>query len=386
MTTITQNITVKLYPNSHMRQYLDSLFGYRRYCWNQALSIWNEQYETYKLNPEANPVPSEYRVRNELVANKQDWQYALSSRVLQLASRDLGNTMNQFFNKTGNYPKFKAKREPKQSFKTDRAKIINGKLRLDKAHGFDKNQFYDIRMSKTIKNDGDLSLTAVRRIGKRYFATLCFTNCSEKTTTFTNKKTAIDVNVGHLNYTNGQVKTLNPKIQHLFEQVTIYQRKLARKRKDNPTTFNNSKKYLITKTKLLNTYRKITCIQKDILHKFTTTMVNDYDKIVIEDLTVHSMMMSHVASKGMQRSSFAKFRQLLTYKCKWYGKQLILADKTYPSTQLCSHCGYRKTGTNKITLTGNTKNHTKHNEFICYNCGYQDDRDHNAVMNLLKLA
>lgn len=369
-----------------MRQYLNSLFGYRRYCWNQALSIWNEQYEIYKLNPETNPVPSEYRVRNELVANKQDWQYALSSRVLQLASHDLGNAMNQFFNKTGNYPKFKVKREPKQSFKTDRAKIINGKLRLDKAHGFDKNQFYDIRMSKTIKNDGDLALTAVRKIGKRYFATLCFTNCSEKTTMFTNKKTAIDVNIGHFDYTNGRVKTLNPKIQHLFEQVAIYQRKLARKRKDNPTTFNNSKKYLITKTKLLNTYRKITCIQEDILHKFTTTIVNDYDKIIIEDLTVHSMMMSHVASKGMQRSSFAKFRQLLTYKCKWYGKQLILADKTYPSTQLCSRCGYRKTGTNKITLAGNTKHHTKHNEFICYNCGYQDDRDHNAVMNLLKLA
>lgn len=385
MTILTKNVTVKLYPNSHMKKYLDTLFGYRRYCWNQALSIWNEQYESYKLNPDSNVVPSEYRVRNELVANKQDWQYKLSSRVLQLAVNDLSNTMKQFFNKTGNYPTFKAKREPKQSFKTDRAKIVDGKLRLDKAHSFNKNQFYDIRMSK-INCDGNLVLTAVRKVGKRYFATLCFKNCHNKVTTFTNKKTAVDVNVSHLNYTDGQAKTLNPRIEQLYQRVNAYQRKLARKRVDNPTTFNKSNKYLAMKTKLLNTYRKITCIQGDILHKFTKQLVNDYDKIVIEDLQVKSMIMTHVASKGMQRSAFAKFRQLLTYKCDWYGKQLILADKTYPSTQLCSRCGYRKTGANKITLAGNSKHHTKHNEFICYNCGYQDDRDHNAVMNLLKLA
>lgn len=385
MTILTKNVTVKLYPNSHMKKYLNTLFGYRRYCWNQALATWNEQYEVYTLNPDNNVKPSEYGVRNELVANKQDWQYALSSRVLQQASIDLGNTMQQFFNKTGNYPKFKSKRERKQSFKTDRAKIVDNKLRLDKAHGFNKNQFYDIRMSK-VNCDGDLVLTAVRKVGKHYFATLCFKNCHNKVTTFTNKKTAVDVNVSHLNYTDGQVQTLNPRIEQLYQRVNVYQRKLARKCVDNPTTFNESNKYLTMRTKLLETYRKITCIQGDILHKFTKQLVSNYDKIVIEDLQVHSMMMSHVASKGMQRSAFAKFRQLLTYKCDWYGKQLILADKTYPSTQLCSRCGYRKTGDNKITLAGNSKHHTKHNEFICYNCGHQDDRDHNAVMNLLKLA
>lgn len=383
---ITKNITVKLYPNSHMRQHLDKLFGYRRYCWNQALAVWTEQYEAYTLNPKDNVYQSEYNVRNELVANKQDWQYNLSSRVLQQASIDLGNAMQQFFNQTGKYPKFKLKNERKQSFKTDRAKINHGKLRLDNPRGVDKSQIYDIRMSKRINFDGDLVLTAIRKIGKRYFATLCFKNCSDETTVYTAKKTAVDVNVGHLNYTDGQVKTLNPRLEQLYQRVNVYQSKLARKRMDNPTTFNTSKKYLTMQTKLLETYRKITCIQEDILHKFTKQLVHDYDKIVIEDLNVKSMMMSHVASKGMQRSAFAKFRQLLTYKCDWYGKQLILADKAYPSTQLCSRCGYRKTGDNKITLYGNAKHGTKHNEFVCYKCGYKDDRDHNAVLNLLKLA
>ena len=79
-------------------------------------------------------------------------------------------------------------------------------------------------------------------------------------------------------------------------------------------------------------------------------------------------------------------RQLATYKCEWYGKKLILADKTYPSTQRCANCGYVKTGADKITLQGNRKHGTKHNEYVCYECGYSNDRDDNAVLNLLALT
>lgn len=106
----------------------------------------------------------------------------------------------------------------------------------------------------------------------------------------------------------------------------------------------------------------------------------------IEDLDVKQMQMTHVASKGLQRSLFGKFRQYLTYKCKWYGKNLILADKYYPSTQRCSSCGYIKKNDERITLQGNLKHHTKHNEYICYQCGAVMNRDENAVQNLLALA
>ncbi|PNQ51746.1 transposase, partial [Ligilactobacillus animalis] len=77
-------------------------------------------------------------------------------------------------------------------------------------------------------------------------------------------------------------------------------------------------------------------IQHDIMQKFTTQLVEEYDKIVIEDLAVKEMQMTHVASKGLQRSMFGHFRQILGYKCDWNGKKLILADKYYPSTQRCS--------------------------------------------------
>ena len=101
------------------------------------------------------------------------------------------------------------------------------------------------------------------------------------------KKTAVDVNVGHFNYTEGQINVLPAKLQR--------------------------------------DYRKIANIQNDLLQKFTTKLVNNYDQIVIEDLAVKKMMMTHVASKGMQRSLFSRFRQILTYKCEWYSKKINLS-------------------------------------------------------------
>ena len=146
-----------------------------------------------------------------------------------------------------------------------------------------------------------------------------------------------------------------------------------------------SNNYLQVRTKLQRDYRKVADIQNDLLQKFTTKLVSDYDKIAIEDLDVKKMQMTHVASKGLQRSLFGYFRQVLTYKAEWYSRYLKLADKYYPSTQRCSNCDHIKTGEDKIGLDGNQKYKTKHNEYICYACGFEMDRDENAVKNLLAL-
>ena len=176
------------------------------------------------------------------------------------------------------------------------------------------------------------------------------------------------------------------KLQKLYKRIKHYQRILARKREANGKLATKSNNYFAVRTKLQRDYRKVANIQNDLLQQFTTKLVNNYDQIVIEDLAVKQMIITHVASKGMQRSLFSRFRQILTYKCDWYGKELILADKTYPSTQRCATCGYVKKGEEKITLQGNKKYGTKHNEYVCYECGYKNDRDENAVLNLLALA
>ena len=126
-------------------------------------------------------------------------------------------------------------------------------------------------------------------------------------------------------------------------------------------------------------------IQHDIVQKFTTELVNNYDQIAIEDLDVKQMQMSHVASKGLQRSLFVCFRQVLAYKRQWYGEELFSADKFCPSTRRCSRCGFVKTGDDKISLDGNRKHKTRHNAYVCYEGGAVMDKDENAVMNLLVL-
>ena len=90
-------------------------------------------------------------------------------------------------------------------------------------------------------------------------------------------------------------------------------------------------------------------------------------------------------AKNLHRSLFGRFKQFMEYKAIKFDKELIIADKYYPSTQRCSYCGHIKTGEDKITLQGNKKYGTNHYEYECYECGYKDNRDHNAVLNLLAL-
>lgn len=371
--------TVRLYPNSHMKAEIDRLCDYRRYCWNLGLEIWNEMYELHLLDKTNNPSPSWRSVRNSLVEQKQDWQYTLSARVLQQALSDLGNAWKHFFNKDqsdwGN-PKFKSKKQPRQGFKSDRIRFVDGKLRLDKPIE-NKSVWYDIRVKGNIL-PYEYGTISIYKVSSKYYASIPYKVPELETKPKTNRNTAVDVNVGHLNYTDGSCNVLPKKLNLYYNRIKHYQKMLARKK---PGSIN----YNEVRAKLQRNYTKVANLQHDIIHKFTTKLVSEYDTIVIEDLDVKHMQMSHVASKGLQRAQFGYFRQCLTYKCEWYGKNLVIADRFYPSTQRCSECGNTKQGEDKITLQGNKKHHTKHSEYLCYNCGSILDRDENAVQNLLQL-
>ena len=376
---------VRLYPNEAMKQVLDDLCDYRRYCWNQGLALWNDMYDASLILEDKKLRPSARKVRDELVANKEDWQYQLSARCLQLAISDLGKAWSNFFKKSlpdWGKPKFKTKKAARQGFKTDRAQIVNGKLRLDKPHGV--KTWADISFKGAKSLGGDLKVVSVYRENGKYWASLPF-EVKKAQKAKTGQQTAVDVNVGHFDYTEGQVKTLPNNLKALYKRIKHYQRLLARKRVTNGKGATQANNYVKTRAKLQRDYRKAANIQHDLVQKFTTMLVNDYDRIAIEDLAVKQMQMSHVASKGLHRSMFGYFKQVLKYKCAWYGKELILADRYYPSTQRCSACGHVKTGEDKVGLDGNKKHKTKHNEYICYDCGAVMDRDENAVRNLLAL-
>ena len=405
------NFQVRLYPNRTMQTVLDSLCDYRRYCWNKGLELWNTLYEqrlislpvelrakikasltdkTIKFSEEERalrsqfPAPSQIVVQNELVAQKADWQCELSARALLLAIQDLVRAWNLFFKdpKTAGKPGFKSRKKPKQGFKTDRAKVIDGRLVLDKPQAY-KGEWSSIRFKGASIPDGKLKLCAVTRTKGKYIATITI-DVEPVALPKTGKKTAVDVNVDHFDTMDGQTSLKPESLDRLYERVRTYQRQLARKRKVNKN-YRHSKGYQATRAKLQATYERIRHIQNDLLHKFTTDLYREFDTVVIEDLDVKGMQMKKKA-KNLHRSLFGRFRQFMEYKAEKFGKTLILADRFYPSTQRCSNCGHIKTGDEKITLSGNQKHGTKHNEYVCYHCGHEDDRDHNAVLNLLALA
>ena len=409
---------VRLYPNKTMLAVLDNLCDYRRYCWNQALDVWQTLYRQRQEHLPSDlrlkakqavkdksilfadnekallaqyPSPTYYTVSGLLTKQKQDWQYQLPSRVLYKAVDDLAKAWSAFFDsrklktkkRNVGKPSFRSKKNPKQGFKTDRARIINSKLVLDKSRIY-KGAWYGIPFKGYDLPDGNIKYCSITKVNNKYYASLVIDTPIEHLEK-TNQKTAIDANVNHFDYTEGSFAVCPKQLDALYEQIKHYQRLLARKRQANGKKAARSNQYFEVRTKLQRSYERVANIQNDLLHKFTTMIYHQYDVIVIEDLDVKAMQMSKKA-KNLHRSLFGKFRWQMEYKAEKFGKELIIADRYYPSTQRCSNCGYVKTGDEKIGLDGNKKHGTKHNEYICYECNFEADRDYNAVMNLLALA
>lgn len=443
--TVIISRTYEIHPNQQMREILDKNMDFRRRCWNQALEIWNDMYaartlmlekskrlmiaEYYqvkatlnnnrKLKPKTikkkqarikeicsclteedwelakiNPSPTWRRVRDIMVQDKSYEDQHYSSRILQLAVQDLGRAFQAFFEKSQarqGLPKFHSYHDFRQGFKTDQAKIINGKIKLDQP------RLIKVKWPAITLPDRPLSksfgvISFYRERGKYYVAIPFKVNVDQLSSyPKTGRNGAIDRNVGHFVSTDDSINVYPKRLERLYKRIKHYQRVLAKKRTVNgKQKAKRSKNYKKIHRKLQLTYLKVKNIQRDLMHKFTLSLIKQYDKIVIEDLNVSAMKMSHVASKGLQQSMFGLFTQYITYKCDYYHRDLILANRFYPSTQRCSYCGLIKKGDDKITLYGNKKHKTKHNEFVCYNpdCPMYNqiqNRDQNAARSLLAL-
>ena len=326
---------IKIYPNRTMTKEINRLFNYRRYCWNLALETWNNMYQQSKESDDKHLVPNNTKVRNHMVANKKDWQYTLSSRVLQQASIDLEKAWKRFFNKLSGKPRFKSKKRYSPSFTTDRARIKESKLILDRPSKVNKAKWYPIKFAGKIRYSGKLKLCTITEKADGLYASLVFDVPTEVLLPRKPGVAGVDANVKRFNYNNGIVTIYPNSLERHYTKINYYNRQLARKRLANPRNYK-TKRYEKVRTKLQREYQKVNNIQKDIVNKFTYYLVSNYTEIHIEDLNFHSMMMSKRMSKNLHRSMFGELRRQLEYKCSWYNRMLVLVDRLYPSTQLCS--------------------------------------------------
>lgn len=165
-------------------------------------------------------------------------------------------------------------------------------------------------------------------------------------------------------------------MKRLEKKLADLQKKASNKYDKNYTKTNNILKieYQITKI-----YRKMSNIRKNHAHSITKEIVESYPKeIIVEDIRVRDLIKdkgySRQKRKQIQFSNFYMIRQQLQYKCKDRGIKFTVADTYYPSSQICSKCGERKRNSLKLQLSDKI--------FKCNTCGYEEDRDINASVNL----
>jgi putative transposase len=147
--------------------------------------------------------------------------------------------------------------------------------------------------------------------------------------------------------------------------------RLARAQRNLAHKEQGSKNREKARVKVARVHARIADRRQDHLHKLTTRLVRENQTVVIEDLSVRNMRGNHALARAISDAAWAELRAQLTYKCAWYGRELVVVDRFYPSSKICSACGHQVPA---LPLTVR--------EWVCAGCGAVHDRDLNAARNL----
>lgn len=376
---------IKLYLDCEQQTYCSQSAGVARFAYNWALSQWSLQYQAFKDNKidkppsegnlrklfnqlKKNPIPPYFLVLSpEYQRNYFPWVTQVSKYCPQEAIKNLGKAFSRFFKKQGKYPRYK-KKGIHDSFYigNDQFKIIdkNNKQYI-KLPLLDK----PIELKEKLRFEGKINNVVISRTANHWYASISV-NTELAIKQSPNKSCGIDVGCKTLAVvcdTDGNITNYaNPKAYNKnLKRLKYLQRQLSRKKKGS----NNRKK---AQLKVAKYHAYIRNIREDNLHKLTTTLVNNYKEINIEDLNVKGMLKNRKLSRSIADTSFYRFKQMLEYKSKVKGCTIVEIDRFFPSSQLCSHCGEQ-----------NKELKLSERQWQCKHCNINHDRDENAARNIL---
>jgi len=358
----------RIYPNKNQQQFIKTQIGGCRYIFNWGLNLRINNYK------QENKYTSYFDTTKALTQLKQqdgyEWLYNINANALEASLKNLDIAYTAFFKYKKGFPKFKSKKNDKQSFKVRQSislEILTKKLFIPKLKTPIK-----IVISKPligiIKN-GTITKTA----SGKYFISIQTedaTTYPELPTLDINASLGIDLGLTHFATLSNGTKIENPRLLNKsLKQLKKLQRRLSKKMKGS----NNRNKARI---KVARLHEYIANARLDFLHKLTTKLINEnqVDTFCLEDLNIVGMMKNHKLAKSISDASWSKFIELLTYKCKWYGKNLLFIGRFEPSSKMCS-CGAIN---HSLTL--------KDRIWQCQSCLATHDRDILAANNIKHFA
>lgn len=362
----------RIYPNKEQQSLINKTFGCSRLVYNKALSKWNKDYENgLKTNKKT--------LNADLTAMKKeiDFLTEVDSIALQSAVFDVHSAFNMFFKGVNRHPKFKKKYNGHQSYSTkttnNNIALIEDRVKLPKL-GL-------VKFAKSRNVNGNIISATIRRNPSgKYFISLL---SNEKILPLgkTGNEVGIDLGLTHFAITTNtdMQKIENPQFIKKSEERLKKEQKILSRRmevaKQNNIPLSEAKNYQKQKVKVAKIHEKIKNQRTDFLQRLSTEIVRNNDFIAIEDLNVSGMVKNHKLAKAIQNVSWGSFRVMLEHKCEWYEKELVVINRFYPSSQICSSCGVID---GKKALSVRT--------WTCSSCGENHDRDINAAHNILNQA
>ncbi|MET7355310.1 RNA-guided endonuclease InsQ/TnpB family protein [Streptomyces mirabilis] len=360
-THVKRAFKYRFYPTDAQAAELSRTFGCVRKVYNLALAArtqaWVTRQERVNYN-QTSAMLTAWKKTGELAYLNE-----VSSVPLQQTLRHLQTAFTHFCGKRAKYPRFKSRKKSRRSaeYTTSAFRFRDGKLALAKM-----TEPLAVVWSRPLPEGmAPSTVTVSQDSAGRWFVSLLCEDPGIKPLPANANAVGIDAGLEHLLTLSTGEKITNPRHEHRDRAALAReQRRLAKKEKGSA---NRARARL----KVAKIHARIADRRRDTLHKLTTRLVRENQTIVIEDLTVRNMVKNHRLARAISDAAWSEFRSMLEYKAQWYGREVIVVDRWFPSSRLCSACG---TLQEEMLLNVRT--------WTC-DCGVTHDRDVNAAHNLL---